>query len=190
MKRIYRLAVVALLCGSTGLVACQSRRGGAVASQSPDEFLVLSRSPLVVPPDYALRPPQPGEPRPQDLNPEATARAALVGGRAAAAAGSEGERLLLVKAKANEADPRIKEVIDDEQGDLAHKTEGFANLVMFWRKDQPTTVPAAPGANTSTPVDADAETKRLASLTGNQPIIIKRPPAEVQKNRRFKLPGL
>ena len=190
MKRTYRLFVLVALC-STALAACQSRGPADLVAQGPDEFLIVGRSPLIVPPDYALRPPSPGEPRPQDLNPEGTARAALTGGRAAATASSEGERLLMVKAGANEADPRIKEVIDDEQGDIAHKSKGFADTVMFWRKDQPTTPVAtpAPGATTATPIDPEVEARRIAGLTGGQPVTIVAapPPAE---ERRFKLPGL
>ncbi len=34
---------------------------------SPDEFAVESRAPLTIPPDFALRPPQPGAPRPQEI---------------------------------------------------------------------------------------------------------------------------
>ena len=189
MTRTYRLIVLVALC-STALAACQSRGNrGDLTTQGPDEFLIVGRTPLIVPPDYNLRPPAPGEPRPQDLNPEATARAALVGGRAAAAASSEGERLLMVKAGANEADPRIKEVIDDEQGDLAHKTPSFANLVMFWRKDQPATQVAAPGASDATPLNPATESARIASLTGGKPIRIVAAPPEPEK-RHFKLPGL
>ena len=32
----------------------------------PDEFAVESRAPLTVPPDFDLRPPEPGAPRPQE----------------------------------------------------------------------------------------------------------------------------
>ena len=50
---------------------------------TPDEFRVVTKAPLVVPPDYALRPPAPGEPRPQELQPESAARTALLGQREA-----------------------------------------------------------------------------------------------------------
>jgi Protein of unknown function (DUF3035) len=33
----------------------------------PDEFAVESRAPLTIPPEFDLRPPQPGAPRPQDV---------------------------------------------------------------------------------------------------------------------------
>ncbi len=35
---------------------------------SPDEFAVESRAPLTVPPEFDLRPPQPGAPRPQEAS--------------------------------------------------------------------------------------------------------------------------
>lgn len=35
---------------------------------SPDEFAVESRAPLTMPPDYNLRPPEPGAARPQERN--------------------------------------------------------------------------------------------------------------------------
>jgi len=34
----------------------------------PDEFAVESRAPLTIPPEYDLRPPQPGAPRPQEVS--------------------------------------------------------------------------------------------------------------------------
>jgi hypothetical protein len=36
----------------------------------PDEFAVESRAPLTVPPDFDLRPPEPGAPRPQEKTAE------------------------------------------------------------------------------------------------------------------------
>ncbi len=58
---------------------------------TPDEFRVVTKAPLVVPPDYALRPPAPGKPRPQELQPESVARNALLGQREAESR-TDGER--------------------------------------------------------------------------------------------------
>lgn len=153
---------------------------------TPDEFRVVAKAPLVVPPDYALRPPAPGEPRPQELQPESAARTALLGAREAQAR-SDGEKLLVAKAGANQADPLIRYVVDDEFGDVAHKEKSFADRVMFWRKDgaeAPAAQPA-PGSNTPAPVDAAAEAERLQSLTGGQAVVIQR-----EGGSRIKLPGL
>lgn len=49
----------------------------------PDEFAVARQAPLVIPPDFALVPPQPGAARPQDASPSNQALDALFGGPAA-----------------------------------------------------------------------------------------------------------
>lgn len=187
MSPTHRLALVAALASAAGLAACNgNRNAGLMMAQTPDEFLVVARAPLVVPPDYALRPPMPGEPRPQELNPEATARSAIAGSRTTFADVSEGERAILMKAGADQAIPRIKEVIDDEQGDLAHKSKSFADIVMFWRKDAPR---VRTTTETGAPVDPAAEAERLRSLTGGQQVTIVKAPPPAER-RGIKLPGL
>ncbi|MDR3512903.1 MAG: DUF3035 domain-containing protein, partial [Caulobacteraceae bacterium] len=155
----------------------------------PDEFAVVTKAPLVVPPDYALRPPSPGEPRPQELQPESQARLALLNERAAEAR-SDGERLLAAKAGADKADPLIRFVVDDEFGDLAHKDTSFADRVMFWRKGRPETQGAAmtaneAGAASPAPIDPSVEAARIQKLTSNQPVVIDR-----DQPHHVKLPGL
>jgi hypothetical protein len=54
-------AGVLLLPGCTDM-----RRAIGLEKTSPDEFAVESRAPLTMPPDFELRPPQPGAPRPQE----------------------------------------------------------------------------------------------------------------------------
>src|SRR3977135_2882625 len=44
---------------------------------SPDEFKIVSHSPLTMPPNAELRPPRPGEPRPQEVTPADPAKEAL-----------------------------------------------------------------------------------------------------------------
>jgi hypothetical protein len=43
------------------------RRALGMDRGGPDEFAVESRAPLTLPPEYDLRPPQPGAPRPQEI---------------------------------------------------------------------------------------------------------------------------
>jgi hypothetical protein len=187
-----RLAVAAVLVASTALVGCQSTRQAlGISKVVPDEFRVVSLAPLVVPPDYSLRPPAPGEPRPQELQPESQARVALLGQNAAVDR-SEGEKLLASKAGADHADPLIRYVVDDEFGSIAHKDTGFANWVMFWRRGKPAVQPAVltagqSGADTSTPIDPAIEAQRIQRLTGGRTIVIARQP---QGRPYVKLPGL
>jgi len=181
-----RVIVATALVAATGLSACGSTRNAlGMAKVTPDEFRVVSKAPLVVPPDYALRPPAPGEPRPQELQPESAARNALLGAREAQAR-SDGEKLLVAKAGADKADPLIRYVVDDETGDLSHKEKSFADRVMFWKSDKaPAAVTAATGDNVPAPVDAAAEEARVKTLTGGGAVVITR-----EKKTRIKLPGL
>jgi hypothetical protein len=183
-----RVLAGAFLIGAAGLAGCQSAsKALGMTKVTPDEFRVVTKAPLVLPPDYSLRPPAPGEPRPQELQPESAARQALLGARQAEVR-SEGEKLLASKAGGDKADPLIRYVVDDEFGAVAHKDKGFADWVMFWRKGQPATEPGiapAPGANTPAPVDAVAEAKRIHDLTGDQPVVIAR-----KSSSKIKLPGL
>ena len=156
-----RVAVAAVLLAGLGLAGCQSTRVAlGMTKVTPDEFRVVTKAPLVVPPDYALRPPAPGEPRPQELQPESAARNALMGARAAEQR-SDAEKLLASKAGGDKADPLIRYVVDDEFGSVAHKETSFADRVMFWRKDKPETQ----GAALSAEQRSDGE-KLLASKAG------------------------
>src|SRR6516225_4880817 len=98
---VQRLIAVSALIAAAGLAGCQSTRQAlGMTKVTPDEFRVVTKAPLVLPPDYSLRPPAPGEPRPQELQPESAARTALLGQREGEVR-SEGEKLLVTKAGAD-----------------------------------------------------------------------------------------
>ena len=181
-----RVAAAALLIGASGLAGCQSAsRAFGLSKATPDEFRVVTKAPLTRPPDYSLRPPAPGEPRPQELQPESAARQALEGQRQGDVR-SDGERMFVTRAGADRADPLIRYVVDDEFGNISHKDKGFADWVMFWRKGQPTTPPSGLGdPNVSTPIDPATEEQRLTQLTGGHTVVIAR-----RGPTTIKLPGL
>jgi hypothetical protein len=184
--RLNRVIVMTALIGAVGLAGCQStRKALGMTKVTPDEFRVVAKAPLVVPPDYALRPPAPGEPRPQELQPENAARAALLGAREGEMR-SDGEKLLVTKAGADKADPLIRFVVDDENGDIAHKDKSWADKVMFWKAGQSkTTAPTVAEGDVPAPVDAASEEARIKTVLGDKPVIIAR-----TKPTKFKLPGL
>jgi hypothetical protein len=180
-----RVGKIALLAGvailGAGATACHSVGDAFGQNKSPpDEFRVVTKAPLVVPPEYALRPPAPGEPRPMELQPESAAEQALIGEREATDR-DDAEKLLVAKAGAEHADPLIRYIIDDQFGAIAHKDKSFADHVMFWRKGDPQTVRVA-AADAPSPVDP----AKVKSLTGGKAVIIQRAP----ENKYFKLPGL
>ena len=181
-------AIILAAIAAVGLSGCQSmNKALGLSKVTPDEFRIVTKAPLVVPPDYSLRPPAPGEPRPQELQPESSARAVLVG-QVQAADRSPGENMLVARAGGTQADPLIRFVVDDENGDIAHKDDSFADRVMFWRKgesDGGFATAANTGANTPAPIDPAAEMAALKGLTANKPIVISR-----NRDTKLKLPGL
>ena len=63
------LAGVSLITGCTDL-----KKSIGLEPTLPDEFAVESRAPLTIPPDFDLRPPQPGASRPQEKSSDQQAK--------------------------------------------------------------------------------------------------------------------
>lgn len=126
LRFAFALGCIALMTSGCGI----GRAVGA-GKNAPDEFAIATKAPLVVPPDFALRPPRPGETRPQELSPSERAQQVLLGD-AAAAPPTVGEQLLLRKAGALGADPSIRAVLAAENGDRAEKDRSLANQLLFW----------------------------------------------------------
>ena len=74
--------LVPVLLIATTLAACGSNRGAFAGRSGPDALAVARAAPLVVPPDFALRPPVPGAPRPQEADSSTLALQAMFGGAA------------------------------------------------------------------------------------------------------------
>ena len=184
-----RVAIAAVLLAGVGLSACSHASSAlGLNKTTPDEFRVVAKAPLVIPPDYSLRPPKPGEPRPQELQPESAARVALLGQRQGEAR-TDGEKLLVAKAGADRADPLVRYVVDDEFGDLAHKDKSFADKVIFWRKDkkaQKEDPKLAAAAEQPATIDPAIEAGQIKSLTGDKSVVIQRD----KRGSFIKLPGL
>lgn len=157
------LALLAALSG------CENaRRSLGMGKQAPDEFAVLTRAPLELPPDYGLRPPEPGAKRPQEASTRDQARRILLGGAASADATarpgsrfSTGESAILKRAGALNTDPSIRQKVNRESAGIAIAEAGFLDKIIFWQE------PALPGVV----VDADKEARRLreASAMGTAP---------------------
>ncbi|MDP6567327.1 MAG: DUF3035 domain-containing protein [Alphaproteobacteria bacterium] len=192
------LAAIAALV----MAGCDTLKEQAgLTKRPPDEFTVVTKAPLVMPPDFSLRPPRPGAKRPQEKQPRDTARSAVaaaggdgrggargasrIGQAAVAAAGGRSggapatagpapdatEAALLSKAGALGSDPSIRETINRESTVLAEKDKSFTDRLIFWQKTE---------AYGST-VDATKEAQRLREaaaagkpITGGQTPVIKR----------------
>ncbi len=122
---------------------------------APDEFQVTTRAPLSMPPDFALRAPRPGAPRPQEQSgPDAaqavlSPQAALGQGGAREAGVSPGVAALL-QAAGPQAPGNIRAQVDSESH-LDRSPRPLVDRLMFWRK--PT--------NDGLQVDPQREAQRL-----------------------------
>ena len=174
-----RVAVCgALIAALAGASACGSvRKTLGQTKSSPDEFTVVTRAPLVVPPDATLRPPDPGARRPQELAPSEQAQAALFDLDAAAGDGSEpaaspAEVAFLTEAGTGNGDPNIRELLRLENSPFAVRDESFVDELMFWREKD----------GLGVVVDAAGEAERLRDnaaagkpvTEGETPIITRR----------------
>lgn len=99
-----KLAPVAGLMVVAALAGCASSRS------RPDEFAVARQRPLVVPPDYALVPPQPGAAVVQSQTVQGQALEALFGGPAQRSAG---ESATLNAAGRATADGSVRSTVAD-----------------------------------------------------------------------------
>lgn len=81
-KRFLLLAVTWAVSAAVLSGCTEFRRAIGMERSAPDEFAVESRAPLTIPPDFDLRPPQPGAPRPQEARPGDVARKAIDNARA------------------------------------------------------------------------------------------------------------
>ena len=70
---------VLMVATAASLTACGGGRKAVTHRTGLDEYAVARRAPLVVPPDFALNPPQPGAPRPQDADVSLRAQQTLLG---------------------------------------------------------------------------------------------------------------
>ena len=94
-----------VIAGAACLSACAHH--GVSERDRPDEFAVQREAPLVVPPDFALVPPQPGAPRPAEGTAAQQALQALFGGPAPRSA-VESNTL----SRAGQADPGIRSSVN------------------------------------------------------------------------------
>ena len=173
------LAVALGGCGN------QIRQALGMTKHSPDEFLTVAHAPLTLPPDYNLRPPQPGAPRPQEGTASEQAQTALYannGGTALStgssydtsneAAQSAGEVALLQNAGAAGIDPGIRAQIDTETAAQIERDQTLIERLVFWHNPEPYGLV----------VDPVAESKRLQEnqalgkpvTEGETPVILTR----------------
>lgn len=163
MKPVLLIAAGAAIAVTT---ACTSGSGGG--TRTPDEFRVVTKAPLIVPPEYGLRPPQAGGSLPSEVDPSRTEVATAFGSTIGTDA-SKSERALVAAAGANAVNPMVRSQVDYEETKTIRKSSGVVDTLLFWRKDNA----------------EDLEEARTDNATGGGEIVIEKSTGSA----RLKLPG-
>jgi hypothetical protein len=162
-------AALAALGGCSGTV--QESLG--LGKRSPDEFQVVRRAPLILPPDYSLRPPAPGQPGPVSQDTAAQAEEILTGQPRVPVetSQSEGEQVLLAQSKV-QAEPGIRQILANEDPELINLDESrFLFILDFQRRAlQPKPNVIDPVAEARRLQAASADGGVITQRTGSQPI--------------------
>lgn len=166
------LAVGALSMGGCG--AFENLGGGKKVS--PDEFKIVSHSPLTMPPNAELRPPRPGEPRPQEVTPSEQAREALApqtagrpqragSGNAPPGPGGASEQALVAKAGQGGIDPNIRSRVNTDTRTINDNDKSFVDALIFWQDSPPSGVVLDPAKEQQRLRDAQAAGQTPAGPT-------------------------
>lgn len=162
MRHVGMTRTATLLAAALLLAGCsEAREQFSLTSTPPDEFRVTTRAPLAIPPDLHLRPPAPGQTRPQEGTASQQAKAAVFRASETGEKTLEeimpedgrtrGERALLMAAGAAQAEPQIRQIVERER-ELYNADDGYLyDALVFWRDEDPT----------GDVIDAAAEARRL-----------------------------
>mgnify|MGYP000678136273 CR=1 FL=1 len=177
MTDLLKISTIALLgFAVTGCVSASKSLG--LTKSAPNEFNILTKAPLVVPPEYNLRPPQLGTSNAENNYSQKSARDALIGDIDAAEP-TRGEVVLMSKAGVGRANQEIRLEIDGANS-VERKSKSFSDQVLFWQDGK---VVQPDGS----PMDPEVEAQRMESMNaatgGGEVTITKRPGGA-------KLPGL
>jgi hypothetical protein len=115
---------VFILAASASVLLSGCGGSGLFNRERPDEFAVQRQTPLVVPPDFALSPPKPGDPRPAERNLQQQTLDALFGGPAAR---SEVEKNAI--SRAGGSAPGIRSSVGDPNTATVAKGEVTRDIV-------------------------------------------------------------
>lgn len=134
MKNIFSFLLLTVTV--LGISACSSTKEQFdFSKKAPDEFAVVTRAPLEMPPNYTLRPPRPGAQRPQEDTAVEDAKQAIFGVEEAKTVTkttsiSSGENILLQKSGANAIAPNIRDTIDAETATIVKEERSTVDRIL------------------------------------------------------------
>ena len=136
MRRIHSLTAIVLLAAMAAGCTYDSRNGGSfgealgISAASPDEFLIIARKPLLLPPNFQLTVPTPGVASRVELDPLADAHIALFNrpDPVRLALASRGEEVLLSGADADGDNAVIRQVLAEEDPASGERRFGLTSV--------------------------------------------------------------
>jgi hypothetical protein len=159
-----------------GCSAFENLGGGKKVS--PDEFKIVSHSPLTMPPNAELRPPRPGEPRPQEVTPADQAKEALspalaarpqrnqvLTGQDKGPGRTSAEQSLVQKAGGGNIDPNIRSRVNQDTKTINDNDKSFIDSLIFWQETPPSGVVVDPTKEQQRIRDAQAAGQPASGTT-------------------------
>jgi hypothetical protein len=156
-----RVAAAATLLLAVALGGCSFKESFAPQKRTLSEFDLKTPRPLVLPPNYDLKPPAPGD-KAATPPPSAAAQQTIYGSPppaqpaaqpAAVAPASQGENALLQRAGAQNASPDIRQQVNSETSAVTDRGPGMTDRVLDYTPPADANGQAAPasGAADTTP---------------------------------------
>lgn len=165
-KKLGILALIGCLAVST---ACMTRSSNyAVNPNSPDEFRVITKPPLTIPPEFNLRPPAVGTTQPSEVVQARETRNRVFGTDNFAFGASASERALVLAAGANAVSPYIRSIVDFQEAGVIRRSDRLTDRIIQWWGSE----------------DQIQEAAQDSATAGGE-VEINR----VDKRKRLKLPG-
>jgi hypothetical protein len=120
------------------LAGCESLRNEAgLTKQPPDEFAVTTKAPLIIPPDFNLRPPSAGAAPLNQTDPTSSAEIAMFSSDDPERVAAEmqgtytpGERMLLARAGVQNTDPTIRAQLQSDERNMQAADASFTARIL------------------------------------------------------------
>ena len=138
---MHKFLTGAAVLAATLLAGCGGGKGGILAGRNaPDELAVARRAPLTIPPDFALVPPRPGAPRPQEADSSTQALNAMFGGMAPRSAAESA----VVNQAGTVANPGIRSDVADANTVVVNKGAVTKDIVAAPESQSPEATASTP----------------------------------------------
>jgi len=130
MKKVIFITAISLIMTGCSI----NKQSMGLGRQSPDEFMVMKRSPLTLPPEYNLVPPGSKVSISKEINPEEEAQKAILGAPIKTEEIKNEDYDFLKSINATKVNPKIRETVNEESENDPTQNKYLINSLMFGSK--------------------------------------------------------